>query len=135
MKGQNLKTVLVAASATTVLGGRLISSENGVSLWSVKTPCGEIVIAVGVGSFPMLLAQHTNEEAERRANSTMAMRIGTVIAEAVNNRRLGEAEWSINSPTLIEVPRSMFLKLQLFLSWTELKYRFLNLTGFRSPTT
>src|SRR5262245_24029003 len=113
MNNEPLKTFLVAASAATVIGGRLLSTEDGTSLWSVNTPHGDIVVAVGVGSFPMLLAQHTSEEAERRAISTMATQVGSVAADAAHEEKLlAGAEWSIKSPTLIEVPRSSFLKLQ-----------------------
>lgn len=117
MSQEPLKTYLVSVTATMFGEGISVehSTENAF-VCNVRTDARQVVI--GIGQLPLLLVQFEEEEARE---------------DALNQARkqFPEAEgWTNHKALLMEIPRSMFVRMQLFISAREVYSHALRLVGF-----
>ena len=115
-----LKTFICSISAIQIGPGVTLEIDREVLLCRIDAntnPEGQF--AAAVAQLPLLLVQHETEEAKdcalRRARELFPVAEG----------------WSNHATSLIEIPRSTFLQMQLFITVRELVYRALVLTGFK----
>ena len=115
-----LKTFICSISAIQIGPGVTLEIDREVLLCRIDAntnPEGQF--AAAVAQLPLLLVQHETEEAKdyalRRARELFPVAEG----------------WSNHATSLIEIPRSTFLQMQLFITVRELVYQALVLTGFK----
>lgn len=94
-------------------------TTEGFFICRVREGAGQVEeLVIYFVQAPQLLVQMTKDEAEqaaiRRARSQWPEEMG----------------WTHHDVTLVEIPRSMFIKNQLFISLRELYDKVLRLTGF-----
>ena len=118
---KELKTYVASISAIQMFPGIIVveQTEDRVLSCAVDiaiNPLGEFF--VGLAHVPQLLVQYekveAKEDALRKAHELFPLEDG----------------WMNHDVLLVEIPRSMFIQLQLFTSLREIYHRVLRLAGF-----
>lgn len=120
-KKEKLKTYLASIGAVKLEPGIVIDEqEPGLSIAQVAitNPSGTFVVASA--HCPRLMVKY--EEAEARESA---------FHEALREFPRQDG-WTNHFVSLSEIPRSMFIEMQLFMPVREIYRRILQLTGFRS---
>ena len=124
MPDHKLKTYLASISAVTFSPGIMIerAERTGFICRVAQSNNPDEQIFIGFAQMPLLLVQYEKEEARQDALS----KAKTFMPE--------EDGWTNHDVILLELPRSQFIEMQLFLTVREIYHRILRLTGF-CPST
>lgn len=117
---KNLKTFICSVSAVHMSPGVSLEPDRNVLICRIdesENSLGKFVTAVG--HLPLLLVRYESIEAKEYA------------LERARQLLPEDEGWRHHAAVMIEIPRSMFIQMQLFVTIREAVHKALVFTGFR----